>query len=58
MLTEEQFDEIEDTMNNICIYTDIMYDYCNHNIENNKIYPLITLFEHIKSETSKITEKF
>jgi len=58
MLTKKQWDKIQETMDNICIYMDIMYDYCNHNIENVKIYPLITLIEQIKLETKKITDKF
>ncbi len=57
-MTEEQYAEIQDAMHNIGVLLEIMYDYCDYNNENVKIYPLITMVEQLKTEKRKITEKF
>ena len=57
-ITEEQYTDIQEAVQNIGALLDIMYDYCDYNAENVKINPLITLIEQMQSEKRKITSKF
>lgn len=57
-IPETQFLEIQEAMHNIGVLLDIMYDYCDYNVENSKVYPLITMIEQLHLEKKKITEKF
>lgn len=57
-IPEAQFLEFQEAVHNIGVLLDIMYDYCDYNVENVKIYPLITMIEQLNLEKKKITEMF
>ncbi len=57
-INHDEYFEIQSAIDNIEVWLDIMADYCEYNVENEKVCPLITLLEQVKSEMKKVTEHF
>lgn len=49
--------EIMCAVNDINCYLEVLADYCEHNIENTKIYPLVKIIEQLQKEGQNIISK-
>ena len=57
-LSEKEVYEIEEAFGNIMDLFYVINGYCEHNIEDKKICPLLTILEQIQSQSKIISDKF
>ncbi len=56
-VSKKEFIEIETAIRNISDLVDLMYDYCEYNLDSEKIPALHALLPKIKIECTIITDK-